>query len=220
MISFVFFFDIQGFVCEACFKLLEEKERDHTQQASDSTDSTSFITPKGPVKRSVTKGGSKPTPTKSPASKKSCNTSLRTPVFKPQFTSTPIRLDFTDVTDASDTSNENLAAKFGIESALKHKKYYTAFNKLINYSPAAARQFNRLVHNKIAEEVKTYVRKSKDYPKFNSIDDLHGFEWNDIHQDAQDKMPTYYSALKGAMHCMEWRSKKLTKHPVKLAKSR
>ena len=103
---------------------------------------------------------------------------------------------------------------------MKHHKYYSVFNTLINHSPAAEKQFNRLVQNKIAAQVKKYVKTNKDYPAFNGIEDVENFHWNQIIQEAQENMPTYYAALQGAMHCMEWRSKKLKKHPAKLMKSR
>ncbi len=153
--------------------------------------------------------------TKSPAFKRTCKSDPRTPRFNPRFSSTPVRLDFNGCTD-----EQNIAAKFGIESSLRNKKFYTVFNQLIKHSPAAEKQFNRLVHNKISEQVKSYVKTSTDYPQFQGIEDLEKFDWNTINREAEENMPTFSAAMKGAMHCMEWRSKKLKKHPAKLSKSR
>ncbi len=204
-------YQFQGYVCEKCFLDIENDENRNTHQPT----GVSFITPNAPSKRKGTRA-TRATPTKSPAPKKTCKSDPRTPRFKPIFTSTPLRLDF----NSSDSTHENIAKKFGIETSLKYHKYYSVFNTLINHSPAAEKQFNRLVHNKIAEQVKRYVKTSHGYPQFNGIEDLENFHWNLIMSEAQEKMPTFHSAVHGAMHCMEWRSKKLTKHPAKLAKSR
>ncbi len=123
--------------------------------------------------------------------------------FVPRSASTPVRLEFTE------TSKQQ-----ALHKALISSQYYTAFRNILTRGTAAKKAFIRLVKNTVADEVKAYSKQRKDdlnYPQLSGMKDVANFTWDAFNEDVNQKMPTFYSCLDGALNCKLRRRKK---HPT------
>ncbi len=169
------------------------------QSSTDCPEISTFKTPKATKRKGIR------SPVKLPSSSmKPKNICLAPPThqsrFVPRAASTPVRLEFRD------PSRDQ-----ALQKALTSSQYYTAYRNIYNRSEASKRAFNRLVKNTVAEEVKRYSKQKMadlKYPQLNGMDDVKNFSWDDLNEDVNSKMPTFYSSLDGALNCKLRRRKK------------
>ena len=95
-------------------------------------------------------------------------------------------------------SSHKKGSLLNITKSVSNSKYIMAFNHLLARGAVARKAFAHVVKTQVAKEFRSYMENNT-FPKFEGLESIERFQWPQLNEEFQAKIPIFTSALEGSM---------------------